>query len=93
VLGRGDVVVVEVAAAVDEPSGDEPVLEQPGEGEDDGCEKVKGPGGGEHGCAANNGGCEPPACAATNRACDDPVVEDPAPDTPVEEPVDEPDLP
>ena len=42
----------------------------------------------------NDGGCDEPAddaCPATYRDCDDPVVEEPEPDQPVEEPVDEPD--
>ena len=101
VLGRNDVVLVEVDAAGDVESSD-----------DDGCEKVKGPGGdreacastgcGHEPCASTDGGCgEPRTCAArmapgcypselvcmaTDGDCDDPVVEVPEPDEPVEDP-------
>ncbi len=93
VLGRNDVVLVEVDA-----SGD--VEESEG---DDGCEKVKKPGGDREACASTNGGCEEPrtcasrvapgcyptepVCAATYDGCEDPVVKEPEPDEPVEEPV------
>jgi hypothetical protein len=86
VLGRNDVVLVEVAASED---GGEPVLEEPGD--DDGCEKVKGPGAPEV-CASHGGGCEGAGrpcvatarecgeddrmpCASNDRGCDEPVEE------------------
>jgi hypothetical protein len=101
VLGRNDVVLVEVNASGDVGSQD-----------DDGCERVKRPGGdreacasagcGHEPCASTNGGCDEPrtcasrmapgcypaepVCMATDGDCDDPVVEDPEPDEPVEVP-------
>ena len=86
VLGRNDVVLVEVAASED---GSEPVLEEPGD--DDGCEKVKGPGA-PHVCASYGSGCEGAGrpcvatarecveddrmpCASTNSGCEDPAEE------------------
>ena len=65
VLGRNDVVLVEVAASED---GAEPVLEEPGD--DDGCEKVKGPGAPQL-CASHGSGCEGAGrpCVATAREC------------------------
>ncbi len=103
VLGRGDVVLVEVDASEHPEEGE---LEVPESGDEDGCEKVKRPGGGHEVCPSTNGGCEEPACPsmngpcdepaddacpATYRGCDDPVVEEQEPDPPVEEPVDQPD--
>lgn len=81
VLGRNDVVLVEVGAAEhpveedsDEPAGesDEPALEEPESGDDDGCEKVKGPGEPKT-CASREGGCDEGdrPCAATSRVCGD----------------------
>ena len=101
VLGRNDVVLVEVDASGDVESED-----------GDGCEKVKGPGSdgeacastgcGHEPCAATDGGCDEPrtcasrmapgcypaepVCMATDGNCDDPVVEEPEPDEPVEAP-------
>ncbi len=69
-------VLVEVAAAGDEPGDepkDDPVLEQPDSADDDGCEKVKRPGGGEHTCASTNRGCEEPACPSMSSGCDEPA--------------------
>jgi hypothetical protein len=85
VLGRKDVVLVEVEASEhpaeeDAPAGDEsddPVLEEPESGDDDGCEKVKHPGDGPRTCASTNGGChegEAP-CASNYGGCEDPVDE------------------
>jgi hypothetical protein len=103
VLGRNDVVLVEVHASedagTDEPAegpadepgaddADEPALEEPQSGDDDGCEKVKGPGA-PRACASNDGGCDEPAeepCAANLAECDDPVATEPEPDEPVEVP-------
>jgi RTX calcium-binding nonapeptide repeat (4 copies) len=103
VLGRNDVVLVEVDAS-----------EESGESEeDDGCEKVRKPGGDREACASTgceqepcastNGGCQEPrtcasrvapgcyptepVCAATYDGCEDPVVKEPEPDEPVEEPL------
>jgi hypothetical protein len=84
VLGRNDVVLVEVAAAEHPEESDDPVLEEPESG-DDGCEKVKGPGA----CASHGDGCERTCvatgpecveddrmpCASTYDGCDDPVEE------------------
>jgi hypothetical protein len=99
VLGRNDVVLVEVAASEE---GETPTEDA------DGCEKVKGPGGEkgcastkrecgegvERPCASTNRGCEdPPAeepCVATYDACEDPPAVTPEPDEPVEQPADEP---
>jgi hypothetical protein len=91
VLGRNDVVLVEVDASGDVESED-----------DDGCEKVEGPGGDREACASTGGSCEEPrtcasrmapgcypaepVCMATDGNCDDPVVEEPEPDEPVEAP-------
>ncbi len=101
VLGRGDVVVVQSAAA--EYDGDvEPDEVEPDEDtSDDGCEKVKRPKGRDHKkhrdpCAANSQGCdgdesiEEPCAARFTPRCGDPEVVMPEPDEPVEEPVDEP---
>jgi hypothetical protein len=63
-LGRNDVVLVEVSAS------EEPVLEEPESGSEDGCEKVKGPGA-PQACASHGSGCagvERP-CIATPREC------------------------
>jgi len=98
VLGRNDVVLVEVQASTDvasdagDPAGDDaddPLLEEPESSDDDGCEKVKGPGAprscashdrscgdDERTCASNDGGCDDPVdqpCGAHAGACDDPV--------------------
>jgi RTX calcium-binding nonapeptide repeat (4 copies) len=72
VLGRNDVVLVEVAASehpAEEADG-EPALDEPGSGDDDGCEKVKGPGAREA-CASHGSGCEGAGrpCVATAREC------------------------
>ena len=91
VLGRNDVVLVEVDASGDVESED-----------GDGCEKVKRPGGDREACASTDGGCgEPrtcasrmapgcypaePVCMATGGVCDDPVVKEPEPDEPVDVP-------
>jgi hypothetical protein len=100
VLGRNDVVLVEVEASGDEAE-DEPDVVKPESEDEDGCEKVKRPGGGREACGAESGGCheptpcvsrlapgchEPEPCAATYRDCDDPVVKEPEPDPVVEEP-------
>ena len=65
VLGRNDVVLVEVAASED---GGDPVLKEPGD--DDGCEKVRGPGA-PRVCASLGSGCNTAGrpCVATARAC------------------------
>jgi Ca2+-binding RTX toxin-like protein len=101
VLGRGDVVLVEVDASGDVEEGEGG---EPGEADKDGCEKVKGPGRGREACGAESGGChepspcaarlapdchEPEPCAArvaTYRDCSEPVVTEPEPDPVVEEP-------
>jgi hypothetical protein len=77
VLGKGDVVLVEVAASGDveggEPVGDEPkepVYEQPDDVDEDGCEKVKRPGDGNKPCASGSNGCERESCAATGDGCE-----------------------
>jgi hypothetical protein len=99
VLGRNDVVLVEVEASEDAGT-EEPADEPAG---DDGCEKVKGPGApkscalheggcgdeGERTCASNDSGCDEPAeepCAANVGECDDPVVTEPEPEEPLEVP-------
>jgi len=66
VLGRNDVVLVEVAASED----GEPALDEPESADDDGCEKVKGPGAPEV-CASHRSGCEGAGrpCVATAREC------------------------
>jgi RTX calcium-binding nonapeptide repeat (4 copies) len=122
VLGRNDVILVEVSASEhpDEVEPDaEPVDDSDEPAGDDGCEKVKGPGAGpkpcasrrsacedgeracpstnrpcdddgEEACPANDGGCEEPdddPCVATYSECEDPVVTEPEPDEPVEDPV------
>ncbi len=68
VLGRNDVVLVEVAASED-PAG-EPALQGPEAGDDDGCEKVKGPGAPQV-CASHGSGCEGAGrpCVASAREC------------------------
>lgn len=71
VLGRNDVVLVEVAVsehAAGESDG-QPALEEPEAG-DDGCEKVKGPGA-PHVCASHGSGCDEAGrpCVATAREC------------------------
>jgi RTX calcium-binding nonapeptide repeat (4 copies) len=79
VLGRNDVVLVEVSAA-EHPVGDgespagensgQRVLEEPAPGNDDGCEQIKGPGA-PRVCASHGGGCDEVArpCIATSREC------------------------
>jgi RTX calcium-binding nonapeptide repeat (4 copies) len=77
VLGRNDVVLVEVAAS-EYPAEDgvrlqpDPgtALEGPEAGDDDGCEKVKGPGVPQV-CASHGSGCEGAGrpCVATAREC------------------------
>ena len=87
VLGRNDVVLVEVQASEDAGT-DEPTLDEPESGDDDGCEEVKGPGAPKT-CASHNRGCDGPAdepCAANLAECDDPVTTEPEPDEPVEVP-------
>ncbi len=61
VLGRNDVVLVEVDA-----SGDAGETGATGEAGDDGCEKVKRPGGGREACPSTSDGCEHKSCAATD---------------------------
>jgi hypothetical protein len=84
VLGRNDVVLVEVAASehpAEEdgaPAGDEskdPVLEEAESG-DDGCEKVKGPGE-PRTCPSHDRGCDEVQrpCASNHAGCEDPVGE------------------
>ena len=74
VLGRGDVVLVEVEAsgdAEDVPARDESGESESGDsGDDDGCEKVKLPGGDREACAST--GCEREPCASTYRGCEEP---------------------
>ena len=94
VLGRNDVVLVEVAASehpAGEADGEQP-LDEPESGDDDGCEKVKGPGAPEA-CASHGSGCEGAGrpCVATARECgeDDRMPcasNDEGCDEPVEEP-------
>jgi hypothetical protein len=72
VLGTNDVVLVEVAAsehAAEEGDG-EPALEEPEAGDEDGCEKVKGPGA-PHVCASHGSGCDEAGrpCVASAREC------------------------
>ncbi len=83
VLGRGDVVLVEVEASGNPEEGE---LEAPESG-DDGCEKVKRPGGGQEACPSTRNGCDEPACPSMSSGCDEPVCpsmssgcEDPADD-------------
>ena len=93
VLGRNDVVLVEVEASgvVEE---DVPAEEESGESgesaDDDGCEKVKRPGGDREACASTYSGCDEPhpcasrvargcyptepVCPATYDGCDDEPV-------------------
>jgi RTX calcium-binding nonapeptide repeat (4 copies) len=90
VLGRGDVIVAQGAAAEDDVESD------------DGCEMVKRPKARHHKkhrelCAANSQGCdddgaiEDPCAARYTPRCGDPEVVMPGPDEPVEEPApDEP---
>ena len=112
VLGRNDVILVEVDAS-GEVEAEVPAKDEGGVSEDaDGCEKVRGPGGdreacastgcGHAPCASTYGGCEEPrtcaarmapgcyppepVCMATDGVCEDPVVKEPEPDEPVEEP-------
>jgi Ca2+-binding RTX toxin-like protein len=70
VLGRNDVVMVDASAANEELDADEPELDEPEPGDDDGCEKVKGPGE-PKACASHDGGCEEVdrPCVATSREC------------------------
>jgi RTX calcium-binding nonapeptide repeat (4 copies) len=70
VLGRNDVVLVEVTASEDGGEAGEPALEEPAQGDDDGCEKVKGPGA-PNVCASHSSGCEGAGrpCVATSREC------------------------
>jgi RTX calcium-binding nonapeptide repeat (4 copies) len=87
VLGRNDVVLVEVAASED---AGEPALEEPGD--DDGCEKVKGPGAPKV-CASHGSGCEGAGrpCVATARACgEDDRMPCASNDRGCDEPVEEP---
>jgi hypothetical protein len=91
VLGRNDVVLVEVQASNDDlapdagdPAGDDaddPLLEEPESSDDDGCEKLKGPGA-PRTCASHNRSCgdDERTCASNDGGCDEPV----------DEPVDEP---
>jgi hypothetical protein len=69
VLGRNDVVLVEVDASEHpaEESDGEPALD---DADDDGCEKVKGPGAPQV-CASHGSGCEGAGrpCVATAREC------------------------
>ena len=89
VLGKGDVILVEVSASehpvedeeapADEES-DDPVLEEPEPDGDDGCEKVKGPGESPRSCASHHPGCDEgeQPCAATNRdGCGDEEADEP----------------
>jgi RTX calcium-binding nonapeptide repeat (4 copies) len=80
VLGKNDVVLVEVAASGDveedvptdesvEPDPDEPELEKPAAG-GDGCEKVKRPGSGTETCASIKDSCERESCASTDGGCE-----------------------
>jgi Ca2+-binding RTX toxin-like protein len=65
VLGRNDVVVAGVSAA-GEPMSEDPAGD---DADDDGCEKLKGPGA-PRACASHGAGCElERPCIATNRAC------------------------
>jgi hypothetical protein len=58
VLGRNDVVLVEVTAAGDAVEGD------------DGCEQVKRPGGEVETCASRSSACEHEPCVATRDVCE-----------------------
>ena len=73
VLGKNDVVLVEVDASGDAEE-DVPAKDESGESDesedDDGCEKVKRPGGEREACASTRCGNEP--CAATSRGCEEP---------------------
>jgi hypothetical protein len=110
VLGRNDVILVEVSASgdadeiesgdqpadeADESSSDdadEPDHEEPEAGDDDGCEKVKGPGSAKNVCASHGRGCEngERACPPTNRECEDPMTDEPEADEPeADEPVED----
>jgi RTX calcium-binding nonapeptide repeat (4 copies) len=67
VLGKNDVVLIEVAAS---EAGGEAALGEPESSDGDGCEKVKGPGVPEV-CASHGSGCEGAGrpCVATAREC------------------------
>lgn len=73
VLGRNDVILVEVSASehpVEDGELEKPEsggLDEPESGDDDGCEKVKGPGE-PRACPSHGDGCEA-ACLATTREC------------------------
>lgn len=80
-LGRGDVVLVEVGASEysdEAPDGhEEPDVERPEPGEDDGCEKVQRPKDDvekHNPCAANSSGCEErePCAARSTPYCHEP---------------------
>jgi hypothetical protein len=58
VLGRNDVVLVEVSASGESVAGD------------DGCEQVKRPGGEMESCASTSSACEHEPCVATRDACE-----------------------
>lgn len=106
VLGRGDVIVAQGAAAEDgvefEDGVESDEVEPAEDTSDDGCEKVKRPKGRHHKkhrelCAAHSQGCdddgaiEDPCVARYTPRCGDPEVVMPEPDEPVEEPApDEP---
>ena len=77
VLGKNDVVLVEAGSSVHAElrgkaslgDAEEGALEEPETGDDDGCEKVKGPGA-PRACAAHGAGCEVDrTCVATSREC------------------------
>jgi RTX calcium-binding nonapeptide repeat (4 copies) len=69
VLGRNDVVLVEVDAS-EYPADGEPAVGETDPADDDGCEKVKGPGAHDV-CASYRSGCEGAGrpCVATAREC------------------------
>ena len=70
VLGRGDVLVVEGEAAED--------VDEPAEAGDDGCEKVKRPGGTQKHKRKHDKGESQEPCAANSQGCEgDPVLEKP----------------
>jgi Ca2+-binding RTX toxin-like protein len=110
VLGRNDVVLVEVQASNDlapdagddvGDDADDQVLEAPESADDDGCEKVRGPGAPKS-CASHDRGCgddTEQACASNYGGCDEPADEpcaanlgpcddpvEPEPDEPVDVP-------
>jgi hypothetical protein len=78
VLGRNDVVLVEVQASEDADT-EEPADESAGDdaGDADGCEKVKGPGA-PRTCASHDNGCDDEGertCASSDGGCDEPAEE------------------